>query len=375
MTQPHDGSARDPSGGMGRELAREPARLELPADLFRWAPPVQALLDQKPQRHNERQQIADRRVQLHVPIPPRSQEPIVTHATQDLPWMTEEPCHSELIAESGAYVNQDEAALECCPNVKGGLLALCLIRPDPRPRQASQTSGQIEYEHFAPRHLKPRVTPRPQCMAHRLVRLEQDRPQVGVLVDSNGSLPPVTSGDEAEVAASCLGWEELLLVAGREPALVGQEPDLQEVYGRLARRVELAVRHAGAGAHPLYLARPDDGPIAHAVLVLESSLEHPGQNLHVPVRVRAEPLARLDAILVDDAQRPETHLPGIVVRGEREGVRGVEPAVVDMPALGCRSDGDHGNLMIAPRARTRRTSPRAPMRSCACPATARRSAA
>ncbi len=100
-------------------------------------------------------------------------------------------------------MNQDDGALECCPNVEGGLLALCLIRPDPRPRQASQTSGQIEYEHFgprrsgdlerrlvahrgavagaerralethsAPRHLKPRVTPGPQCMAHRLVRLE-----------------------------------------------------------------------------------------------------------------------------------------------------------------------------------------------------------
>src|SRR5262249_61416604 len=92
-------------------------------------------------------------------------------------------------------------------------------------------------------------------------------------------------------------------------------------------------------------------------------------------RVGAERLGRLHAILVDHPERAEPHVPRVVVRGKGEGVIGVEPAVIEVSALGAGPDRDHGALMIAPRARTIRTSARAPMLAAGSPATARRSAA
>src|SRR5262249_25020836 len=54
--------------------------------------------------------------------------------------------------------------------------------------------------------------------------------------------------------------------------------------------------------------------------------------------VRAETRARLHAVIVDDAQRTEAHVLGIVVVGEREAVIRVEPAVLGVPALACAWD-------------------------------------
>ena len=84
--------------------------------------------------------------------------------------------------------------------------------------------------------------------------------------------------------------------------------------------VELAVRHAAAGAHALHVARHDGRAGAHRVLVRERALEHIADDLHVAMPVRAEPRARLHAVLVDDAQRPEAHVPRVVVIGEGKAV-------------------------------------------------------
>jgi len=72
--------------------------------------------------------------------------------------------------------------------------------------------------------------------------------------------------------------------------------------------------------------------------VLERALEHVRDDLHVAVRVRAEALAGLDAVLVDHPQRPETHVGGIVVVGERERVEREQPAVVGTAALAAAAD-------------------------------------
>ena len=58
-----------------------------------------------------------------------------------------------------------------------------------------------------------------------------------------------------------------------------------------------------ATARPLrpVVAAADHGAIAHAVAVGELSLENIGDDLHVAVPMRAEPLAALHAVLVDDA--------------------------------------------------------------------------
>src|SRR6266700_27199 len=135
------------------------------------------------------------------------------------------------------------------------------------------------------------------------------------------------------------------------------------------------MRHPRARAHSLQVARDDDRAIAHAVLVLERAFEDPGDDLHVAVAMGAEALARLDAVVVDDTKRAKSHVLRVVIGGEREGVIRVEPSVIEMPALGGRAQRHHGDLIIAPRASTSRTSASAWMRSAASPTTATRSAA
>jgi hypothetical protein len=66
--------------------------------------------------------------------------------------------------------------------------------------------------------------------------------------------------------------------------------------------VELAVAHAGAGAHALHLAGQDGRAIAHAVLVRQRAVEHVADDLHVAVAMGAEAGARGDAVFVDDPQ-------------------------------------------------------------------------
>jgi len=55
-----------------------------------------------------------------------------------------------------------------------------------------------------------------------------------------------------------------------------------------------------------------------------------------------------DAVLVDDPQRAEAHVGGVVVAREREGVRGVEPAVVEVAALRGGTLHDHRALLFRP---------------------------
>ena len=61
------------------------------------------------------------------------------------------------------------------------------------------------------------------------------------------------------------------------------------------------------------------------------------------MRVLAKTPAGGDKILVHHPQRAEAHLPWVVIGGEGESVVGIEPAVVEMAALLCFANGDHGS--------------------------------
>src|SRR5262249_30985188 len=106
--------------------------------------------------------------------------------------------------------------------------------------------------------------------------------------------------------------------------------------------IELAVADAGPGRHHLHVAGPDHRARADAVLVLECAIEDVGDDLHVAMAVGVEAAARLHAILVDDAQRAEAHVLGIVIMAEREAMAAVQPAVVGDAALAGASNSDHG---------------------------------
>ena len=57
-----------------------------------------------------------------------------------------------------------------------------------------------------------------------------------------------------------------------------------------------------------------------------------------------KPAPAAHAVLVDHAQRPELDVLGIEVIGEREGVIGLQPAVVGVAAFVAASDLVHGYL-------------------------------
>src|SRR5262249_50332928 len=137
-------------------------------------------------------------------------------------------------------------------------------------------------------------------------------------------------------------------------------PDLQEVHELRTRVVELAVGDAGPGAHPLNLPRTDDRARTEAVLVLERPIEHVGDDLHVPVRVSAEALARLHAVLVDHAKRTEAHELCVVVVGEGKRMVALEPAMLRVPALVSSSYFNHLAILSRP------VSPPSSRRTCSC---------
>ena len=83
---------------------------------------------------------------------------------------------------------------------------------------------------------------------------------------------------------------------------------------------------------PALIAWTSPGAITEPVPMLSlcSSFagEHVGDDLHVAVTVGAEAHPRLHAVLVDHAQRAEAHVVRVVIVGEREAVKRVEPAVL-----------------------------------------------
>ena len=67
--------------------------------------------------------------------------------------------------------------------------------------------------------------------------------------------------------------------------------------------------------------------------MFQSTFQDVGDDLHVPVTVHPESLARLYSVLVDDPQRTETHVSRVVVGVEGKRVPGIEPVV---PGMACK---------------------------------------
>jgi hypothetical protein len=57
--------------------------------------------------------------------------------------------------------------------------------------------------------------------------------------------------------------------------------------------------------------------------------------------MHAEPAAGRDAVVIDDAQRTETHVRRVMILGKGKAEPAVEPAVIGMAAFFGFSDGHH----------------------------------
>ena len=145
----------------------------------------------------------------------------------------------------------------------------------------------------------------------------------------------LTSGFGIDQGGPALLQGEGFLFVGRGDAGGSRfDPDLQQTAGGLAT-VDLAMDHAGAGAHALHLAGAQHLGVAHGIAVVQLPLDHHRDDLHVPVRVHAKPLARGNHVVVDDAQGTKAHPGRVVVAGEGEAVPAVEPIELAVKTLSC----------------------------------------
>jgi len=173
--------------------------------------------------------------------------------------------------------------------------------------------------------------------------VEQPGIHARIGVDGHRAVRAVGRGHQPQPAALLPLRKALLLVAGLDAALLGQDPDLQEVGGPVLGMVELAVHDAPARAHALHVAGRDGLHVAQRVAVRELTVEDVADDLHVAVAVRAEALPGGHAVFVDHAQVAEAHVLGIVVVGEREAVERLQPAVVGEAPLFGSAQRDHGS--------------------------------
>jgi len=110
-------------------------------------------------------------------------------------------------------------------------------------------------------------------------------------------------------------------------ARIRQYPDLEQARGP-GFQVVLGMADAGAGAHDLNVARLGAPLVAQTVLMRDGTFTHIGDDFHVGVRMQRETRARLDGIVVPDAQAAPVHTLRIVIACEGEMVPGVQPAVI-----------------------------------------------
>ena len=175
-----------------------------------------------------------------------------------------------------------------------------------------------------------------------LIAVEQAGIDPRILAHGQGTAIAFGRDDLAQAAALVGLGEVHLLVARLSAALVGHDPDLQEVHGIGARMVELAVLHAAAGAHHLHVTGADDRARAHRVLVFQRAFEHVGKDFHIAVAMGSETVGRRHAVVVDDQQVRKALLVRIAVVAEREGVARLQPAVVGDASLLGAADIEHG---------------------------------
>src|SRR5262245_53358810 len=115
----------------------------------------------------------------------------------------------------------------------------------------------------AARHLHPDAAPVPERLHDAGARRQPRRADGDVLEHLDGPGTGRGAGDLVHRAA--IERHRLLVVPWRQPAALGNDPDLQEVHRLDPRRVELAVLDAGPGTHDLHLAGMDHGAGPEAV--------------------------------------------------------------------------------------------------------------
>ena len=154
----------------------------------------------------------------------------------------------------------------------------------------------------------------------------------GILVDPHPFIIGIGRQNLLQPVAAQRRIERQLVIARRHVAFVGENPDLQELDQLGFILVVFTVRDTAAGTHHLYVAVADYRHVAHAVAMLEVSLQRDADDLHVVMRVGTKTHARLYRVIVEYPQHTKVHALRIVVVGKTERMITFEPAVVGFAA-------------------------------------------
>ena len=83
--------------------------------------------------------------------------------------------------------------------------------------------------------------------------------------------------------------------------------------------------NARASTHPLHFTGLKRGAVPHRITVVQGPFHHHRNDLHVPVRVHAKTLARINTVIVDDQKRSKTSPDGIEVIGKTKTMPAIKP--------------------------------------------------
>src|SRR5258708_8905929 len=132
------------------------------------------------------------------------------------------------------------------------------------------------------------------------------------------------------------------------------------------RVVEFTVGDARPSRDALHVARFHHRRVPHAVLMFERATNDVTYDLKIAVRVGAETLAALHAILVDHAQTAVTHVLRVVIIRKGKGVVAVQQAVIGVAAFVGLSNLNHGRRWMNGWRVTDRMVPNGPARFGIC---------
>ncbi len=100
------------------------------------------------------------------------------------------------------------------------------------------------------------------------------------------------------------------------------------------------MRDTASRAHVLQIPCLNDRAVAHAIPMLQLTLNDVGEDLHVRMWMCGETAVRLHRIVVDHAQRFESHVIGVKVLAKGEREPRLQPPVVGRAAFACWTFGE-----------------------------------
>src|SRR5438046_10112744 len=128
-------------------------------------------------------------------------------------------------------------------------------------------------------------------MLHVLPRLKQRDVKLGILMDGDRVVFSIRAGDQSQLAPLLFCRKLLLLIARLDAAVLGQNPNLEQMGRIRLGGIRLTVANPGARAHPLSITGTNYRAVSNAVLVFERAFKPLGADLHIAMRLRGKTMA------------------------------------------------------------------------------------